>query len=61
MVKYGIHTSFPEEFGDQVKVHDRHGPKVAVRLEFEVPVEKLDRFNEPVQRRSRVKFFGGPE
>ncbi|MFF3653292.1 putative T7SS-secreted protein [Streptomyces sp. NPDC002181] len=61
MVKYEMHPSFLEEFGDHVKVHDRNGPKGAVRLEFAIPVEKLDRFNELVLDRSWVKIFGGSE
>ncbi|MFI6146027.1 putative T7SS-secreted protein [Streptomyces sp. NPDC051109] len=60
MVKYEMHPQFLEEFGDHVKVHDRNGPGGAVRLEFEIPVEKLDRFNELTQRRSWVDVFGGP-
>lgn len=59
MVKYEMHPSFLEEFGQHAKVHDTKGPNGAVRLEFEIPVEKLDRFNELTQGRSWVSIFGG--
>ncbi|MET9770113.1 putative T7SS-secreted protein [Streptomyces sp. NPDC006415] len=60
MVKYEMHPSFLEEFGDHAKVHDRNGPNGAPRIEFEIPVDKLDRFNELTQNRSWVEIFGGP-
>ncbi|MFJ5848781.1 putative T7SS-secreted protein [Streptomyces sp. NPDC092903] len=60
MVKYEMHPSFLEEFGEHAKVIDRNGPNGAVRLEFEIPVEKLDRFTELTQRRSWISIFGGP-
>ncbi|AZM91988.1 MULTISPECIES: hypothetical protein [Streptomyces] len=55
-----MHPKFLEEFADRVKIHDRNGPGGAVRLEFEIPVEMLDRFNELTQRRSWINIFGGP-
>ncbi|MFJ6940559.1 putative T7SS-secreted protein [Streptomyces sp. NPDC101132] len=60
MVKYEMHPSFLEEFGDYAKVHDRNGPNGAPRIEFEIPVDKLDRFNALTQRRSWIEIFGGP-
>ncbi|MCX5072926.1 DUF6531 domain-containing protein [Streptomyces sp. NBC_00513] len=60
MVKYEMHPSFLEEFADHAKIHDRNGPNGAPRIEFEIPVDKLDRFNELTQNRSWVKIFGGP-
>jgi RHS repeat-associated protein len=60
MVKYDMHPSFLEEFGEHAKVHDFNGPKGAARLEFEIPVEKLDRFNELTQGRSWISIYGGP-
>ncbi|MGR3932456.1 hypothetical protein [Streptomyces sp. BRA346] len=61
MVKYDMHPSFLEEFGQHAKIHDYNGPNGAARLEFEIPVEKLDRFNELTQGRSWVSIFGGPK
>ncbi|MEU9446385.1 putative T7SS-secreted protein [Streptomyces sp. NPDC048304] len=61
MVKYDMHPSFLEEFGEHAKIHDYNGPNGAPRLEFEIPVEKLDRFNELTQGRSWVSIFGGPK
>ncbi|WP_437087632.1 hypothetical protein [Streptomyces sp. enrichment culture] len=60
MVKYEMHPSFLDEFGDYAKVHDTKGPGGAPRIEFEIPVEKLDRFNELTLNRSWVDVFGGP-
>ncbi|WP_328618978.1 hypothetical protein [Streptomyces sp. NBC_00354] len=60
MVKYEMHPNFLEEFGDHVKVHDWNGPSGAVRLEGEIPVEKLDRFNALNLRRSWIDIYGGP-
>ncbi|MFD4741393.1 hypothetical protein ACFWNR_27685 [Streptomyces virginiae] len=60
MVEYQMHPKFLEEFVDYVKVHDKKGPNGSVRLEFEIPVEKLDRFDELTQRRTWINFFGGP-
>ncbi|WP_405399465.1 putative T7SS-secreted protein [Streptomyces microflavus] len=60
MVRYDMNQSFLSEFAEHVKVHDRNGPNGAVRLEFAIPVEKLERFNELTQRRSWVSIFGGP-
>ncbi|MFI1948643.1 putative T7SS-secreted protein [Streptomyces virginiae] len=60
MVEYQMHPKFLEEFVDYVKVHDKKGPNGSVRLEFEIPVEKLDRFNELTQRRTWINIFGGP-
>ncbi|WP_240799434.1 putative T7SS-secreted protein [Streptomyces sp. A0958] len=61
MVKYEMHPSFLEEFGEHAKIIDRNGPGGAPRLEFEIPVEKLDRLNELTQNRSWISIFGGPE
>ncbi|RPK85418.1 RHS repeat-associated core domain-containing protein [Streptomyces sp. ADI98-10] len=61
MVQYDMNRSFLAEFADHVKVHDRNGPGGGVRLEFAIPVEKLERFNELTQNRSWVSIFGGPE
>ncbi|GGT45980.1 hypothetical protein GCM10010271_57640 [Streptomyces kurssanovii] len=60
MVKYEMHPSFLEEFMDYAKVHDRNGPDGAVRIEFAIPHDKLDRFNELTLDRSWVEIFGGP-
>ncbi|MFI2311683.1 putative T7SS-secreted protein [Streptomyces sp. CB00072] len=60
MVRYDMNKSFLAEFADHVKVHDRNGPDGAVRLEFAIPVEKLERFNELTQKKSWVSIFGGP-
>ncbi|MEW2635555.1 putative T7SS-secreted protein [Streptomyces sp. NPDC048389] len=60
MVEYKMHLSFLEEFGDYAKIHDYNGPSGAARLEFEIPVEKLDRFNELTLGRSWIEIFGGP-
>ena len=60
MVKYEMHPSFLEEFGEHAKIHDYNGPNGAPRLEFEIPVRKLDRFNELTQGRSWISIFGGP-
>jgi hypothetical protein len=60
MVKYEMHPSFLEEFGQHAKIHDYNGPGGAPRLEFEIPVERLDRFNELTQGRSWVSIYGGP-
>ncbi|MER5774090.1 hypothetical protein ABT144_07330 [Streptomyces sp. NPDC002039] len=60
MVRYEMHPSFLEEFADHAKIHDRNGPNGAPRIEFEIPVDKLDRFNELPRDRSWVKIFGGP-
>ncbi|MGW3357322.1 putative T7SS-secreted protein [Streptomyces bungoensis] len=61
MVKYEMHPSFLEEFGEHAKIHDYNGPNGAPRLEFEIPVEKLDRFNELTQGRSWISIFGDPK
>ncbi|MEV5610157.1 DUF6531 domain-containing protein, partial [Streptomyces sp. NPDC052225] len=61
MVKYEMHPSFLDEFGEHAKIHDYKGPNGAPRLEFEIPVEKLDRFNELTQGRSWVSIYGGPK
>ncbi|WP_244317685.1 DUF6531 domain-containing protein [Streptomyces bauhiniae] len=61
MVKYDMHPSFLEEFGEHAKVHDYNGPQGAPRLEFEIPVDRLDRFNELTLGRSWISIFGGPE
>ncbi|TQK45214.1 RHS repeat-associated protein [Streptomyces sp. SLBN-118] len=60
MVQYDMHPSFLSEFAEHAKVHDRNGPGGAVRLEFEVPVDKLDRFNELTRHRSWVRIYGDP-
>ncbi|CAO0835022.1 RHS repeat-associated core domain-containing protein OS=Streptomyces microflavus OX=1919 GN=Smic_21050 PE=4 SV=1 [Streptomyces microflavus] len=57
MVRYDMNQSFLSEFAEHVKVHDRNGPNGAVRLEFAIPVEKLERFNELTQRRSWVSIL----
>ncbi|MEV4191765.1 hypothetical protein [Streptomyces toxytricini] len=36
------------------------GRNGAPRIEFQIPVERLDRFNELTQKRSWVEIFGGP-
>lgn len=61
MVKYEMHPSFLEEFGGHAKIHDTKGPGGQPRIEFEIPVEKLDRFNELTLNRSWVRIFGGPK
>ncbi|WP_405973782.1 DUF6531 domain-containing protein [Streptomyces sp. NBC_00988] len=61
MVRYKMHPSFLDEFGDYAKIHDYNGLNGAPRLEFEIPVDKLDRFNELTQGKSWVSIFGGPK
>ncbi|MFJ9661486.1 putative T7SS-secreted protein [Streptomyces griseoflavus] len=60
MVEYAMHPSFLAEFGEYAKVHDRKGPDGMPRLEFAIPVDKLDRFNELTQGREWIRIFGGP-
>ncbi|WEO30160.1 RHS domain-containing protein [Streptomyces caniscabiei] len=60
MVKYDMTPSFLDEFGSYAKVHDHNGPGGAPRIEFAIPIDKLDRFNELTQGRSWVSIFGGP-
>ncbi|GAA0444193.1 putative T7SS-secreted protein [Streptomyces olivaceiscleroticus] len=65
MVRYDMHPSFLEEFGQHAKIHDWNGldPQTGrpgkPRLEFEIPVDKLDRFNELTRNRSWIPIFGG--
>ncbi|MEU8353411.1 RHS repeat-associated core domain-containing protein, partial [Streptomyces sp. NPDC048845] len=60
MVRYDMDPSFLAEFGEFAKVYDRQGPGGSVRLEFPIPVDKLDRFNELTRNRSWVSIYGGP-
>ncbi|MCO4699876.1 RHS domain-containing protein [Streptomyces sp. RO-S4] len=60
MVKYAMHPSFIEEFGEYAKVHDHAGPNGMPRIEFAIPVDKLDRLNELTQGREWISIFGGP-
>ncbi|MFD4699203.1 putative T7SS-secreted protein [Streptomyces niveus] len=60
IVRYDMHPSFMSEFAEHAKVHDRNGPDGAVRIEFEIPVDRLERFNELTHNRSWERIFGGP-
>ncbi|MEU8706133.1 putative T7SS-secreted protein [Streptomyces sp. NPDC048565] len=60
VVRYDMHPSFLSEFAEYAKVHDRNGPGGAVRIEFPIPVDKLERFNELTRNRSWEPIFGGP-
>ncbi|MER5363431.1 RHS repeat-associated core domain-containing protein, partial [Streptomyces sp. NPDC002785] len=60
IVRYDMHPSFLSEFAEHAKVHDRNGPGGAVRIEFPIPVDKLDRFNELTRNRSWERIFGDP-
>ncbi|WP_329296013.1 RHS repeat-associated core domain-containing protein [Streptomyces sp. NBC_01455] len=45
MIRYDMHPSFLERFGDTAKRYDWQGPGGSPRIEFEIPFERLDEFN----------------
>ena len=45
-IRYDMHKDFLEEFGDRAFRYDRKGPGGSARIEFVIPVGRLERFNE---------------
>ncbi|MEV2255832.1 DUF6531 domain-containing protein [Streptomyces sp. NPDC050147] len=60
MVRYDMHPDFLKEFGQKpyAQVHDWKGPNGSPRIEFEIPVDKLDRFNELTLDKTWVPMGG---
>jgi hypothetical protein len=54
MVRYDMHPSFLERFGNTAHRYDWQGPGGSARIEFQVPVGRLDEFNSLVVGRSWV-------
>ncbi|THA25081.1 hypothetical protein E4198_10375 [Streptomyces sp. RKND-216] len=50
-IRYDMHEDFLKEFSDAAFRYDRKGPGGAARIEFVIPVGRLDRFNELTLRR----------
>lgn len=46
MIRYEMHEDFLKEFYLQAKRYDWNGPGGTVRIEFVIPLEQLERFNE---------------
>ncbi|MER6098915.1 RHS repeat-associated core domain-containing protein [Streptomyces sp. NPDC001728] len=58
MVRYDMHPDFLKEFtsSDYMKVYDTKGKDGAPRIEWTIPVDKLDRFNELVMKRTWIPY-----
>jgi hypothetical protein len=52
MIRYEMHADFLKEFADTAFRYDRQGPNGSVRIEWEIPVDRLDRFNELTRDRT---------
>ncbi|WP_433547833.1 polymorphic toxin-type HINT domain-containing protein [Streptomyces sp. CA-294286] len=50
-IRYDMHDDFLKEFSDTAFRYDRKGPGGSARIEFVIPVGRLDRFNELTLRR----------
>ncbi|WP_240110031.1 ricin-type beta-trefoil lectin domain protein [Streptomyces sp. MUM 203J] len=50
-IRYDMHEDFLKEFSDTAFRYDRKGPGGSARIEFVIPVGRLDRFNELTLRR----------
>ncbi|MGW1118393.1 RHS repeat-associated core domain-containing protein [Streptomyces tanashiensis] len=58
MVRYDMHPDFLKEFtsSEYMKVYDTKGKDGAPRIEWTIPVDKLDRFNELVMKRTWIPY-----
>ncbi|MFE4665117.1 RHS repeat-associated core domain-containing protein [Streptomyces sp. NPDC056734] len=50
-IRYEMHEDFLKEFSDTAFRYDRKGPGGSVRIEFVIPIGRLDRFNQLTLRR----------
>ncbi|MFV2198923.1 hypothetical protein, partial [Nocardiopsis sp. LOL_012] len=46
MIRYDMDERFLREFSDRAFRYDWQGPKGSPRIEFEIPVDRISRFNE---------------
>ena len=60
-IRYVMHADFLKEFEENAFRYDWQGPGGSARIEWEIPVTKLDRFNELTQERiwEEVEEEGG--
>lgn len=60
MVRYDMHPDFVKEFADKpfMQIYDWGGPKGALRIEFVIPVEKLERFMALVLDKTWISIHG---
>ncbi|GGT01890.1 hypothetical protein GCM10010222_49520 [Streptomyces tanashiensis] len=58
MVRYDMHPDFLKEFtsSEYMKVYDTKGKDGAPRIEWTIPVDKFDRFNELVMKRTWIPY-----
>lgn len=58
MIRYDMHPDFLDEFADTVYRYDWQGPGGTPRIEFVIPADRLDRFNELTQGRTWMPNSG---
>ncbi|MFF3567952.1 putative T7SS-secreted protein [Nocardia jiangxiensis] len=58
MIRYDMNPSFLEKFPDAPKRYDWKGPDGSPRIEFEIPADRIEEFNELTRNRTWIPWEG---